>query len=441
MNLKQNSLFVSSFALLTFLLLVQTVNSNNNIINNVAAQEEPSKNTTLLALSSESSQDEIISFIVDPHEGQARGALTTTPVIGELTKEYNQYYVPGTEELDKDEIRLTFLGTGMPFPTRAQGSAALFAEFGNGETMFFDIGSGSIANFNSLGIPLNNATKVFASHLHTDHVGDLSMLWAEGMPFGRTTPLQVYGPSGDYQALGTKAYVENLLATQTWDYESRKGSVPTSGAKTIDVFEFDYNKTHVIYDKNGIQITSFPALHTIAGAVSFLINYNNMSFVYSGDTEPNRFMVENGQNVDVLIHETFLPAEVFAEKNNMPLSRAKTIVEELHTPAKGAGMIFNLTEPKLGVMFHTQIDKDIPIPMFEELRTTYSGPALLAQDLTVINIAGESVVIRQAQVENAAWPPKSDPNAPLDLPPHGLPEYLTDQKIHTHDFEDLLANK
>ncbi|MGD1834988.1 MAG: guanitoxin biosynthesis MBL fold metallo-hydrolase GntH, partial [Nitrososphaeraceae archaeon] len=424
----QSTLFISFFIVLTLLLLVQTVDSNNSIIDNVNAQEEPLKNITLLALSSESAQDEIISFIVDPHEGQAKGALTTTPVIGELPKEYNQYYVPGTEELDEDEIRLTFLGTGMPFPTRAQGSAALLAEFGNGETMFFDIGSGSIANFNSLGIPLNNATKVFASHLHTDHVGDLSMLWAEGMPFGRTTPLEVYGPSGDYQSLGTEAYVNNLLATQTWDYESRKGNVPTSGAKTIDVFEFDYNKTHVIYDKNGIQITSFPALHTIAGAVSFLINYNNMSFVYSGDTEPNKFMVENGQNVDVLIHETFLPSAVFAEKNNMPLSRAQTIVEEIHTPPKSAGMIFNLTEPKLGVMFHTQIDKDIPIPIFEELRTTYTGPALLAQDLTVINIIDDSIVVRQAQVENSAWPPESDANAPLDLPPHGLPEYLTNEK-------------
>ena len=34
-----------------------------------------------------------------------------------------------------------------------------------------------------------------------------------------------------------------------------------------------------------------------------------MSIVYSGDTKINNFMVEQAKNVDLLIHETFLPAK------------------------------------------------------------------------------------------------------------------------------------
>jgi len=37
--------------------------------------------------------------------------ITETPIIGNPEKEYPKNYVPGTEELAEDEIRLTFLGT------------------------------------------------------------------------------------------------------------------------------------------------------------------------------------------------------------------------------------------------------------------------------------------------------------------------------------------
>jgi len=44
--------------------------------------------------------------------------ITQTPIIGNPEKEYPKNYVPGTEELAEDEIRLTFLGTGMPFSNK-----------------------------------------------------------------------------------------------------------------------------------------------------------------------------------------------------------------------------------------------------------------------------------------------------------------------------------
>ena len=43
-------------------------------------------------------------------------SITETPIIGTPDKEYPKNYVPGTEELAEDEIRLTFLGTGIQFP-------------------------------------------------------------------------------------------------------------------------------------------------------------------------------------------------------------------------------------------------------------------------------------------------------------------------------------
>jgi len=368
--------------------------------------------------------------------------ITETPIIGNPDKEYPKNYVPGTEELGEDEIRLTFLGTGMPFPTKSQAAAGVLMEFGNGDILMLDVGSGTVANFNSMKISPADLRKFFISHLHTDHQGDLDMFWAQGMPFGRTLPMHVWGPTGDGHALGTQAFVDGILAANLWDLESRKGAVVTSGAEII-THEFDWEKTEVVYDEDGVTITSFPAVHAMAGSVSYRIDWKGMSIIYSGDTKINTFMVEQGQNVDLLIHETFLPAEIFSEKTGMSLENAMIVVNEIHTPAKAAGVIFELTQPKMAVMYHTWVNEDTITPVFDDLRIPYLGPVTLAQDLTVFNITPDSIVVRQALVDYAPWPivPEEDAHATKEEPPV-LPQWLLDAAIDVEEaIEEILEKR
>ncbi len=105
-------------------------------------------------------------------------------------------YYPGTEELGKDEIRMIACGTGLPAARRDQVGTCWLLELGNGDKFLFDIGSGSMANVAALMIPYDMLDKVFLSHLHTDHWGDMAILWAGGWSAGRTVPLKVWGPSG-----------------------------------------------------------------------------------------------------------------------------------------------------------------------------------------------------------------------------------------------------
>jgi len=369
--------------------------------------------------------------------------ITETPIIGNPEKEYPKNYVPGTEELGEDEIRLIFLGTGMPFPTRNQAAAGVLIEFGNGEILIFDVGSGTVANFNSLEISPAKLTKFFISHLHTDHQGDLDMYWAQGIPFGRILPMQVWGPTGDGHALGTQAFVDGMLAANLWGLKSRGGNISTSGAEVI-THEFDWAETQVVYEEDGITVTSFPAIHAMAGAVSYRIDWNGMSIVYSGDTKINNFMVEQGQNVDLLIHETFLPAEIFSEKTGMALENAMAVTNELHTPAKAAGVIFELTQPKMAAMYHTWVTDETISPLFDDLRIPYLGPVTLTQDLTVFNITPDSIVVRQALVNDAPWiivPPESAHAEKSDEVPV-LPEWLLDQAIDVEEaLKEILENR
>jgi ribonuclease Z len=82
-------------------------------------------------------------------------------------------YFPGTEELAPDEMRVIACGSGMPMPRLKQAAACMLIELGNGDKFIFDMGTGSMERLYALGIPLDYIDKVFLSHLHADHMGDL----------------------------------------------------------------------------------------------------------------------------------------------------------------------------------------------------------------------------------------------------------------------------
>jgi ribonuclease Z len=127
-------------------------------------------------------------------QNMSESVITSAEAAGGMVKSPNEIapdryvYYPGTEVLAEDEVRVIACGTGMPDQRRAQASACFLFEFGNGEKLIFDIGTGSMRNINALMIPAQYLTKVFLSHLHTDHWGDLDALWAGGWTSGRPVP-------------------------------------------------------------------------------------------------------------------------------------------------------------------------------------------------------------------------------------------------------------
>jgi ribonuclease Z len=175
------------------------------------------------------------------YEGGA--ALTTTPMVGTLGRDYADVLLPGAEPVGSDTIRVTILGSGDPFVKHSQASASLLIEVGNEEQdfFFFDLGGGALRNFTGLGLPVTATTKVFLTHLHADHVGDMpTLIWslAKG---GRRDPVEVWGPAGETRPLGTCSYTQHLEAAHAWDMESLNGHPGQSGAHIIT--------TEVPYDK------------------------------------------------------------------------------------------------------------------------------------------------------------------------------------------------
>ncbi|MBW2239207.1 MAG: MBL fold metallo-hydrolase [Deltaproteobacteria bacterium] len=336
-------------------------------------------------------------------------------------------YFPGTEKLGKDEIRLIALGTGMPAARRSQAATCWLVEVGNGDKFLFDIGTGANANMAALMIPFDFLTTVFLTHLHTDHWGDLPGLWAGGWTAGRTVPLEIYGPSGAREDMGTKYAVEHFLKAYNWDNMTRLATLPSQPGK-INVHEFDYkgeNKT--VYEKNGVTIKSWPAIHAGDGAVSFALYWKGMKVVIGGDTKPNTWYIKYAADADVAIHEAFLTPEQLVSWYGQSPQSALAVGTYVHTPPQAFGKVMSTIKPKHAIAYHFLNESDTRDEVYSAVRETYDGPLTLAEDNLVWNITKDNIKVRKIVSDDDAWS-QPGPNKP-QKPDHTVPGQLSKQML------------
>jgi ribonuclease Z len=339
-------------------------------------------------------------LVVGFSPAQAAGGKVTDPA-GIAPDRY--VYYPGTEALNKDEIRVVACGTGMPAARRGQAASCFLVETGNGDKFIFDIGSGSMANLAALMIPYEYLDKVFLTHLHTDHMGDIDGLWAGGWTAGRPNALKVWGPSGLTPELGTKYSMDNFLKHANWDYTTRKFNI-SSAAGTIETTEFDYKGVNqVVYQENGVTIRSIPAIHAGDGPISYILEYGGMKVVIGGDTFPNKWFLKYARNADMAIHESFMSPELFVEFYNQPPQLAWRACCAFHTSGQAFGKVMSEVKPRHAVAYHFLNEEATRYSLYDNIRETYDGPLSMAADMMVWNITKDKVTERMAVSTEDAW--------------------------------------
>jgi ribonuclease Z len=323
-------------------------------------------------------------------------------------------YYPGTEIIAENEIRVTACGTGMPAARHGQAATCFLFEFGNGEKLIFDIGSGSMENLAAYMIPYEYLDKIFLSHLHTDHMGDLGSMWAGGWTAGRPSGLKVWGPSGLHPELGTASMVEGFLQWVAWDKETRSFQItPLPGE--VEVTEFDYKvENQVVYENDGVVVRSFPAIHTGDGPVSYAVEYAGLKVVFGGDTAPNRWFLDYAQDSDLVIHESFMVPNDFVQLYNQPPQLAWRACCAFHTSGQAFGKIMSTIQPEHAVAYHFLNEEATRYNLYEAIRETYDGPLSMATDNMVWNVTPEGVTERMAAITHDAW---SVPGPSMQGPP------------------------
>ncbi|MGI9374026.1 MAG: guanitoxin biosynthesis MBL fold metallo-hydrolase GntH [Hyphomicrobiales bacterium] len=318
---------------------------------------------------------------------------------------YPTSYFPNTEKLGEAEMRIIALGTGMPNQTRKAVSISYLVELGNGDKFLFDAGSGMLANLFSLRPDFSKVDKVFASHLHIDHVGDFMGVHIAGWLSGRYSPIHFYGPTGSTPELGSKAFVESMEKAYAWDLATRTGALPDEGAKIV-VHEFDFRQENkVVYEKNGVVIRSWPAIHSLDGAVSYSLEWNGLKYVFGGDTYPNKWYIKYAADADVASHECFLPPKQLAAYFGWGLRQATYVSTRIHTEPQAFGKVMSQVKPRLAIGYHSVQSPENNAAIMDGVRKTYDGPLALARDLMVVNVTKDDMIVRMATVDEYVLPP------------------------------------
>jgi len=220
------------------------------------------------------------------------------------------------EGYDSQMIQITLTGTGSPMvdPNRAGPSTLVAA---GEQTFLIDCGRGVLMRAAAAGVGAANLTALLLTHLHSDHITDLSDVittrWVTSMG---PAPLPIIGPPG------TKAVVEATLAALAPDISYRIAHhADITAPPEIVVSEYTHGQ---VWDQGGVRITVAPTDHRpVEPTIAFRVDYDGASVVLAGDTVPCATLDELTAGANALVH-TVIRKDLVAQ---IPVQRLKDILD------------------------------------------------------------------------------------------------------------------
>jgi ribonuclease BN (tRNA processing enzyme) len=337
--------------------------------------------------------------VANPYGGGPNTGITLPPYYRPTPSVANaNTFFPGMEELGDDEMRISFIGSSPVPPTRAQAGTAIMVELGNGKRFFFDLGPGCLRNIVALQVPLQMVNDIFITHLHIDHYGELPYIYGFSAWMGRWKPLRVHGPSGRTPEDGTKAMVEGMKKMTHWHTDSFN-LFPIGDGYEVDVNEFDFRDDNgICYEQDGVVIRHWRRVHGKDGASAYRLDWNGLSFVWTGDGRPDTNTVKYAQGVDVFVSELQPDTmNLQAVKFGIPPLMGLVPVDVAHTVHYAAGYLFKQVQPRLAMATHLAYDEELVPEMVAGVRTHWNGLFQFgAPDGVVVNVTKNAIWTRKA---------------------------------------------
>jgi ribonuclease Z len=276
-----------------------------------------------------------------------------------------------------DEMRVTLLGTGTPFPNAEQFGSAILVKVA-GKKFLFDCGRGVVVRLAQAGVNPKDIDALFLTHLHSDHVVGIPDFWLSGWFLGRNRPLALWGPRG------TRSMAENLVQAFAFDIHVRENAPDPLPAKGVEIDAKEVEQGE-IYNDGLARVSAFLVDHgTVKPAFGYRVDSGGHSVVISGDTRFCQNLVNFAKGADCLIHTAWSAGW----KNPTPPSNRSIASGE------DAGRVFAIVKPKLGVVYHYKDEEGL----WDAIRKEYKGPLVIAKDLMTIDVD-----------ETVKWEGKSSP--------------------------------
>jgi ribonuclease Z len=275
--------------------------------------------------------------------------------------------------------RVIILGSGTPIPDPS-ASGPCVAVVINGQAYLFDAGPGVVRQaeaaaqkFGIQALDATQLTRLFVTHLHSDHTLGYPDLILTPWVVGRRQPLEVYGPKGIAAMTG---YLKQAYAADI--------KVRTEGMEGLDSAGLTVNVHEIpaagpVYRDANVTIRAIAVKHgSWAQAFGYAIDAGGRSIVISGDTRPTEAIVEACHGCDVLVHEVYSADRFDAVYGSMHGQYHRNS----HTSTRELADLASRAKPKLLVLYH-QLYFGPPeeVDLEKEIRRTYTGVVVNGRDL------------------------------------------------------------
>ena len=272
--------------------------------------------------------------------------------------------------------QIVLLGTGTPNadPTRSGPAVAIVAQ---GTPYLVDAGPGVVRQAAAAhqagcaGLAVDRLSRVFLTHLHSDHTAGLPDLLLTPWVMGRRAPLEVHGPPG------VEGLTEHLLAAYGDDIRQRlDGPEPANAtgwrarAKAI--------QPGVVYEDERVTVEAFPVDHGSWPAFGYRFQTPDRTIVISGDTAAPEKNLVAYRGCDVLIHEV---QSTLGLAGRSPAWRRYHAA--YHTSAHELAEVASRAQPGLLILYHQLFHGVSEEALLQEVRQGYDGPVVSGQDLDV----------------------------------------------------------
>ncbi len=279
--------------------------------------------------------------------------------------------VPAVPESLKTETVVVMLGTGTPNPDPERSGPAV-AVVADGQPYLVDCGPGVVRRAAAADLEMPALTRLFITHLHSDHTMGYADLILTPWVLEREEPLVVYGPPG------TRSMTEQILAAYDEDIQIRlHGSQPqnTTGIE-VAVHEIEPG---VVCRDDTVTVTAFAVPHgSWDHAFGFRFETADRSIVISGDTTPTDAVVTACAGCDVLVHEVYAKTGWDRRSPDWQAYHAAS-----HTSGIELGELAARAQPELLVLYHQLMWGATEEELLAEIRQGFDGEVVFADDLDV----------------------------------------------------------
>ncbi len=270
------------------------------------------------------------------------------------------------------DTRLVLLGTGTPNPDpQRMGPAS--AVISGDRVYIVDCGPGVVRRAAEAGIRMDQLTRLFVTHLHSDHTAGYPDLILTPAVTGRREPFEAYGPPG------LRAMTAHILAAWKEDLRIRLHGLEPSVPEAYVVRAHDVKPGEIYHDQE-VRVIAFAVRH---GSWKYAYGYRfeapDKVIVFSGDTTYSEELARQAKGCDILVHE------VYSEKGlRRRTPEWQRYHAAFHTSAPDVGRIAAMAQPRKLVLNHLLPMGETPEEVVSEVRQHFQGEVIYGQDLEVI---------------------------------------------------------